>query len=100
MSLLRVVLVALLGSSLVAEASIIDLGDYNVFVRQNFEVSASDTQGRSAIGGDLIVNGQYNLGTLLNEQMDNLQVVGGNIIKSQPNKTCMFKALSNIPDKL
>ncbi|QOL25224.1 choice-of-anchor A family protein [Thalassotalea sp. LPB0316] len=82
----RVVLVVFLGMSSVSQAGIIDLGEYNLVVRENFEVTSSDTQGRSAIGGDLIVNGQYNLGTLINDQVDNLQVVAGNIIKTQPNK--------------
>jgi choice-of-anchor A domain-containing protein len=42
-------------------------GNYDVFVQNNFTVVSSDTQGRVAIGGDLNVAGQYDIGYKIND---------------------------------
>jgi len=56
--------------------------DYNVFVRQNFTVTGSDTEGKAAIGGNLIVQGQYNFGEKSNDKAAPEVVVAGNVSKT------------------
>ena len=51
--------------SMASQAGGISLGqaaNYNVFVKENFSASSSDTEGAAAIGGNLLVNGGYDFG--------------------------------------
>lgn len=79
------VLVSLLGLSFSSLAGSINLGqaaDYNVFVRQNFTVTGSDTEGKVAVGGNLVVQGQYNFGVMSTDKNAPEVVVGGNVSKT------------------
>lgn len=79
------VLSSLLSLSFSTLAGSINLGqaaDYNVFVRQNFTVTGSDTEGKVAIGGNLIVQGQYNFGVMSKDNAAPEVVVGGNVSKT------------------
>jgi len=70
-----------------AYAIAIDLGDasqYSAFIKTNYKVSGTDTEGRVAIGGDLTVYGGHDIGaeiTNLNMGAGPSLVVGGNIVK-------------------
>ncbi|MBU2892268.1 choice-of-anchor A family protein [Colwellia sp. D2M02] len=70
-----------------AFAVAIDLGDaskYNAFIKNDFKVTSSDTEGRIAVGGDFIVNGGYDVGaeiTYLGMGEGPSLVVGGDIVK-------------------
>ncbi|WP_102796438.1 choice-of-anchor A family protein [Bowmanella denitrificans] len=74
--------------SLPVLAGPIDFGqasDYNVFVKQNFKANSSDTQGRVAAGGDVIVEGGYDIGFKIDAfgmGSGPSLVVGGNVRKS------------------
>ena len=65
----------------------IDLGvasNYNAFIKKSFKVTSSDTQGRIAVGGNLVVNGGYDIGYRIDEfgmGSGPSLVVGGNIVK-------------------
>jgi choice-of-anchor A domain-containing protein len=77
---------ALLGTmlSINVQAGSISLGQaskYNLFVKENFQGTYSDTEGAAAIGGNLIVNGGYDFG-YVNSSADATLLVGGNIEKS------------------
>jgi len=71
-----------------AMADSIDLGqasNYNIFVKGDYTVETSDVEGRVAVGGDLNVNGGYDVGTHVTEfgMGDGPSlVVGGDINKS------------------
>ncbi len=66
----------------------IDLGQaskYNAFIKNNLNVSGTDTQGRVAIGGDLIVSGGHDIGaeiTKFGMGAGPSLVVGGDIVKN------------------
>jgi choice-of-anchor A domain-containing protein len=71
-----------------ASAIAIDLGDaskYNAFFKGDFTTTGNDTEGRVAVGGNVIINGGHDIGA----EIKNLGladgpslVVGGNIIKT------------------
>ena len=93
----------LLSSNALADG--IDLGQasgYNAFVKENFSVTSSDTEGRIAIGGDFNINGGYDLGTKINDfgMGDGPSlVVGGNITKSGPGNLNVYLS-STLPDPI
>jgi len=74
--------------SLPTLADSIDLGQaskYNAFVKENYSVNSSDVEGRVAIGGDLTIDGGYDIGTqIIDYGMGDgpSLVVGGNITKT------------------
>jgi choice-of-anchor A domain-containing protein len=71
-----------------AFAVAIDLGDaskYNAFIKNDFNVKGTDTQGRVAIGGNLTVDGGHDIGAEITKfgMGDGPSlVVGGNIVKN------------------
>lgn len=68
-----------------AHAGSISLGEaakYNVFVKENFTESSSDTEGAVAIGGNLIINGQYDFGWVTANGNAATVTVKGNVEKS------------------
>lgn len=70
--------------SMASQAGGISLGqaaNYNVFVKENFSASSSDTEGAAAIGGNLLVNGGYDFG-YVNSSAPATVTVGGNVVKS------------------
>ncbi len=76
----------------------IDLGaasKYNAFIQNNFTVSGSDTQGRVAVGGDLVINGGNDVGTKI-QAFDMgagpSLVVGGNVVKSGQGSFNVYEA--------
>ena len=75
----------LLSSQTFADA--INLGDaskYNAFVKEDYSVNSSDVEGRVAVGGNLNINGGYDIGTKINDfNMGSgpSLVVGGDINK-------------------
>nr|WP_246283156.1 choice-of-anchor A family protein [Marinifaba aquimaris] len=72
-------------SSLAANIDLGVAGDYNAFVRGDFKVTSSDTEGRIAVGGDFIVDGGYDVGTKIKDfNMGDgpALVVGGNVEKT------------------
>ncbi|WP_448550012.1 collagen-binding domain-containing protein [Thalassotalea fusca] len=93
----------LLSSSALADG--IDLGQasgYNAFVKNNFSVNSSDTEGKIAIGGDFIINGGYDLGTKINDfgMGDGPSlVVGGDIIKSGTGNLNIYRS-ATLPDPI
>lgn len=59
--------------------------DYNLFLKQNFNVSGSDTQGRIAVGGNVVVNGGHDVGFKIDAfgmGSGPSLVVGGSVLKS------------------
>lgn len=81
------VLLSLLASTLFSVSSYagsISLGqaaNYNMFVKENFSASSSDTEGAAAIGGNLIVDGGYDFG-YVNNSAPATVTVGGNVVKN------------------
>jgi len=75
-------------TSIPVGAVAIDLGDaskYNAFIKNDFKVKGTDTQGRVAIGGNLTVEGGHDIGAeITNFAMGDgpSLVVGGNIVKN------------------
>ncbi len=70
--------------SMASQAGGISLGqaaNYNMFVKENFSASSSDTEGAAAIGGNLLVNGGYDFG-YVNSSAPATVTVGGNVVKS------------------
>lgn len=60
-------------------------GDYNAFIKNNFDSSGPDAQGRVAIGGDLNINGGYDVGYKINDfgmGKGPSLIVGGDVNKS------------------
>ncbi|WP_340679013.1 choice-of-anchor A family protein [Paraglaciecola sp.] len=60
-------------------------GKYNAFVKNDFTATNSDTQGRVAVGGNLNVNGGYDIGFKINDfnmGKGPSLVVGGDVNKS------------------
>lgn len=88
--------------SLTASADSIDLGQasqYNAFVKENYSVQSSDVEGRVAIGGDLTINGGYDIGTkILDFGMGTgpSLVVGGDINKTGPGNLNVYQS-STLP---
>ncbi|MFT7429629.1 MAG: choice-of-anchor A domain-containing protein [Colwellia sp.] len=72
-------------------ADIIDFGQagkYHAFIKENYSVSSSDVEGRIAVGGNLLVDGQYDIGAkIIDFAMGDgpSLVVGGNIEKINPS---------------
>ena len=99
------VLLAALFLSSSALADGIDLGQasgYNAFVKNNFSVNSSDTEGRIAIGGDFVIDGGYDLGTKINDfgMGDGPSlVVGGDIIKSGTGNLNIYRS-ATLPDPI
>lgn len=70
--------------SAASQAGGISLGqaaNYNMFIKENFTASSSDTEGAAAIGGNLKINGGYDFG-YVNNSAGNTLTVGGNIEKT------------------
>lgn len=68
-----------------AQAGSISLGqaaNYNLFVKENFTATSSDTEGAVAIGGNMIINGGYDVGFVTGSDNAASLTVGGDIIKS------------------
>ncbi len=85
----------LLGVALInsAQAATINLGQassYNAFIKENFTANTSDTRGKMAVGGNLIIEpgnggqGGYSVGLTADGKGPSL-VVGGDIIKTGSN---------------
>lgn len=74
--------------SLSVLAGPVDFGqasDYNLFLKQNFNINGSDTQGRVAVGGDMVVNGGHDVGFKIDAfgmGSGPSLVVAGNVIKT------------------
>lgn len=85
------ILLATLFLSAYASADAINFGEaskYNAFIKEDYSVTSSDVEGRVAVGGNLNVNGQYDIGTKINEYgmgSGPSLVVGGNINKTSQN---------------
>ncbi len=85
------ILLATLLFSFQALADAINLGEagkYNAFIKENYTVTSSDVEGRVAVGGNLNINGQYDIGTKINDYAMGSGpslVVGGNINKTDQN---------------
>lgn len=84
-------------------ADSIDLGQaskYNAFVKENYSVNSSDVEGRVAIGGNLTVDGGYDIGTqIIDYGMGDgpSLVVGGNIVKTGPGNFNVYQS-STLPN--
>lgn len=68
-----------------AQAGSISLGqaaNYNLFVKENFSATSSDTEGAVAIGGNMIINGGYDVGFVTGSGNAASLTVGGDIVKS------------------
>lgn len=75
--------------SFAAQINLGQAAEYNAFVKNNFQVSSSDTQGRIAVGGNFIVkphqyshdksNAGYSVGDMVHAPGSPSLVVGGNI---------------------
>lgn len=68
-----------------AHAGSISLGqaaNYNMFVKENFTATSSDSEGAVAIGGNMIINGGYDVGFVTGNGNAASLTVGGNIVKS------------------
>jgi choice-of-anchor A domain-containing protein len=80
-----------------AFADRIDLGqasEYNAFIKGSYKVTSSDVQGRVAVGGNLVVNGGYEVGNAIVDFAMNdgpSLVVGGNIIKKKQGSFNIYK---------
>jgi choice-of-anchor A domain-containing protein len=60
-------------------------GNYNAFVKNDFTATTADTQGRVAVGGNLNINGGYDIGFKINDfnmGKGPSLVVGGDVNKS------------------
>lgn len=95
-----VVLFGLVAASLfsvASQAGSISLGqaaNYNVFVKENFSASTSDTEGAAAIGGNLIVDGGYDFG-YVNSSAPTTVTVGGNVVKTGPGHLNVYDGAGN-----
>lgn len=68
-----------------AQAGSISLGqaaNYNMFVKENFSATSADTEGAVAIGGNMIINGGYDVGFVTGSGNAASLTVGGDIVKS------------------
>ncbi len=68
-----------------AQAGSISLGqaaNYNLFVKENFSATSADTEGAVAIGGNMIIDGGYDVGFVTGSGNAASLTVGGDIIKS------------------
>lgn len=83
--------------SVASQAGSISLGqaaNYNVFVKENFSASSSDTEGAAAIGGNLQVNGGYDFG-YVNSSAAATVVVGGNVVKTGSGHLNVYDGAGN-----
>lgn len=83
--------------SMASQAGGISLGqaaNYNVFVKENFSASSSDTEGAAAIGGNLLVNGGYDFG-YVNSSAPATVTVGGNVVKSGDGYLNVYDGAAN-----
>lgn len=83
--------------SAASQAGSISLGqasNYNVFVKENFSASSSDTEGAAAIGGNLLVDGGYDFG-FVNNSAGATVTVGGNVVKSGPGHLNVYDGAGN-----
>ena len=76
----------------------IDLGaasKYNAFIKNDFTVEGSDTQGRVAVGGDLVISGGHDVGYKIESfamGSGPSLIVGGNVIKSGNGSFNVYEA--------
>lgn len=79
-------------------ADTIDFGQasqYNAFIKGNYSVNSSDVEGRVALGGNLYVDGGYDIGTqIIDYGMGDgpSLVVGGDIIKTQSGNFNVYQS--------
>lgn len=89
--------------SLSVFADSIDLGQaskYNAFVKGNYTVKSSDVEGRVAVGGNLNIDGGYDIGTqIIDYGMGDgpSLVVGGNIVKTGTGNFNVYQS-STLPN--
>ncbi|MFT5757890.1 MAG: choice-of-anchor A domain-containing protein [Alteromonadaceae bacterium] len=85
-------------------ADAINLGDaskYNAFIKKDFSVVTSDVEGRIAVGGNLNIGSQYDIGTQINNfgmGSGPSLVVGGNIVKNGSGNLGVYR--SETPSEL
>jgi len=85
-----------------ALADTIDFGQaskYNAFVKKNYSVTSSDVEGRVAVGGNLYVDGGYDIGTqIIDYGMGDgpSLVVGGDVIKTKGGNFNVYQS-STLP---
>lgn len=95
-------LISALVVSTCAFADTIDLGQasqYNAFIKENYRVTSSDVEGKVAVGGNLYVNGGYDIGThVLDHGMSSgpSLVVGGDINKTGSGNFNVYQSQSQI----
>lgn len=76
----------------------IDLGSaskYNAFIKNNFTVTGSDTQGRLAVGGDFVIGGGNDIGYKIESfgmGSGPSLIVGGNVIKNGSGSFNVYEA--------
>jgi choice-of-anchor A domain-containing protein len=76
----------------------IDLGaasQYNAFIKNNFTVAGSDTQGRLAVGGDFVIGGGNDVGYKIESfgmGSGPSLIVGGNVIKNGDGSFNVYEA--------
>ncbi|NQZ23326.1 MAG: choice-of-anchor A family protein [Colwellia sp.] len=81
-----------------AVADTIDFGQaskYNAFVKENYSVTSSDVEGRVAVGGNLYVDGGYDIGTqIIDFGMGDgpSLVVGGDIVKTKAGNFNVYQS--------
>ena len=83
--------------SAASQAGSISLGqaaNYNMFVKENFSASSSDTEGAAAIGGNLQVNGGYDFG-YVNSSAAATVTVGGNVVKTGEGHLNVYDGAGN-----
>ncbi|MEW6989076.1 collagen-binding domain-containing protein [Colwelliaceae bacterium 6441] len=99
----KIAFIASLLFSLQAYADSINLGDaskYNAFVKGNYKVTSSDVEGRVAVGGNLTIDGGYDIGTKINDfgmGSGPSLVVGGDINKTGPGNLNVYRS-STLPN--
>jgi choice-of-anchor A domain-containing protein len=81
-----------------AVADTIDFGQaskYNAFVKENYSVTSSDVEGRIAVGGNLYIDGGYDIGTqIIDYGMGDgpSLVVGGDIVKTKSGNFNVYQS--------
>ncbi len=96
--MIRIIILASVLFALPTFAIEVDLGaasNYNAFIKKNFKVNSSDTQGRIAVGGNFVVNGGYDVGYRIDEfgmGAGPSLVVGGNVVKKGQGHFNVYEA--------
>ncbi|WDE07210.1 choice-of-anchor A family protein [Thalassomonas viridans] len=83
------------GQSLAGPIDFGQASQYNAFIKEDYSVTSSDVEGRVAIGGNLTVNGGYDIGTqIIDYNMGDgpSLVVGGDIVKTGTGSLNVYRS--------